>query len=91
MKAAYKLLPEETQNALGLTNIELCVSYEGDHKRYVNAFSKYIDKTYMEQTQAAQEQHRQQQLQGSQRYQRPNQQQQERLQRQVQQPQHQRH
>ena len=82
MKAAYKLLPEETQNALVSTNIELCVSYEGDHRRYVSAFSTFIDKTYMEQTLAAQEQHRQQQQQqGSQRHQRPTQQQRQRLQR----------
>ena len=81
MKAAYKLLPEETQNALVSTNIELCVSYEGDHRRYVSAFSKFIDKTIMEQTLTVQEQHRQQQQQGSQRHQRPTQQQRQRLQR----------
>ena len=84
LKAALKLLPHETQEALASTNIELCVSYEGEHTLYVSAFRTFIDKTFMEQTLTAQEQHRQQQQQqqqGSQRHQRPTQQQRQRLQR----------
>ena len=91
MQAAHTLLPEEMQIALGSTNIEFCISYEGDHKHYIDAFKKFTGKTLEEQIQAAQEQHRQQHQQGSQRYQRPNQRQQRRQQRQVQQPQHQQH
>ena len=89
LKAALKLLPHETQEALPSTNIELCVSYEREHKLYVSAFRTFINKTFMEQTLTAQEQHRQQQQQGSQRRQRLTQQQQQRLQRQAQRLQHQ--
>ena len=84
MKAAFKLLPFETQEALVPTNIELCVSYEGEHKLYVNAFRSFIDKPFKEQTQTAQEQHRLQQQRGSKRRQRVTQLQQRRLQRQAQ-------
>ena len=84
MKSAFKLLPLETQEALVSTNIELCVSYEGEHKLYVNAFRSFIDKPFKEHTQTAQEQHRLQQQRGSKRSQRLAQLQQRRLQRQAQ-------
>ena len=84
MKAAFKLLPFETQEALVPTNIELRVSYEGEHKLYVNAFRSFINKPCIEQTQTAQEQHRLQQQRGSKRRQRLTLLQQRRLQRQAQ-------
>ena len=61
MKAAFKSLPFEAQETLARCKIELCVTYQGEHKHYVTAFKTLGNKSYKEQTEAAQKQHQLQQ------------------------------
>ena len=61
MKAAFKSLPFEAQETLSRCKIELCVTYQGEHKHYVTAFKTLGNKSYKEQTEAAQKQHQLQQ------------------------------
>ena len=61
MKAAFKLLPSEAQEALARCKIELCLTYQGEHKHYVNAFKTLANKSYKDLTETAQEQHQLQQ------------------------------
>ena len=57
MNAAFQNLPLEAQETLSRCKLELCVTYQGEHKHYVTAFKTFGNKSYKEQTEAAQKQH----------------------------------
>ena len=61
MNAAFQNLPLEAQETLSRCKLELCVTYQGEHKHYVTAFKTLGNKSYKEHTEAAQKQHQLQQ------------------------------
>ena len=56
MTAAFQNLAPEAQRTLSQCKLELCVTYQQEHKQYTTAFRTFGNKSYEEQTKAAQQQ-----------------------------------
>ena len=61
MNAAFQNRPSEAPETLSRCKLELCVTYQEEHKHYATAFNTFGNKSYEEQTEAAQKQHQLQQ------------------------------